>query len=356
MDCATDACLALADNSSSSAEGSPASSSGALTLRVVALFVVLAAGFTGVASPMFAKRSPSSPVFTICKTFGAGIILGTAFIHVLPDASETMEQAMPDVDYPVSQSLALAAVMVTLAIEQLAAMYFSREHSQSGHSCKNGGQCEATGQVNADKANENTGLLGKQREQESTEGPTNEEAMDSVTHRLHHHHQHQHSALVADGGRSFVIAHVLEIGIGIHSVIIGMALGVSADSSEVRALLIALSFHQLFEGMALGVCVLEASLGLARRVLAVLIFTLATPLGIAIGIWLSSRSAADSTSSLLTQCILDSLSAGILIYMALVDMVSEDFHASKKGPGIQFCMLVALILGGTVMAIIGIWA
>lgn len=48
-----------------------------------------------------------------------------------------------------------------------------------------------------------------------------------------------------------ITAYVLELGIALHSLIIGLTLGVAADA-EFLTLLVALSFHQFFEGFALS--------------------------------------------------------------------------------------------------------
>ena len=50
---------------------------------------------------------------------------------------------------------------------------------------------------------------------------------------------------------------VLETGIALHSVLIGIALGVSNSPCTIRPLLAALTFHQFFEGVALGSCLLQ---------------------------------------------------------------------------------------------------
>ena len=50
---------------------------------------------------------------------------------------------------------------------------------------------------------------------------------------------------------------VLETGIAFHSVLIGIALGVSNSPCTIRPLLAALTFHQFFEGVALGSCLLQ---------------------------------------------------------------------------------------------------
>jgi hypothetical protein len=50
---------------------------------------------------------------------------------------------------------------------------------------------------------------------------------------------------------------VLELGIVVHSVIIGISLGVSEEPGHIKPLVVAISFHQMFEGMGLGGCIVQ---------------------------------------------------------------------------------------------------
>lgn len=50
---------------------------------------------------------------------------------------------------------------------------------------------------------------------------------------------------------------VLELGIVVHSVVIGLSLGASNNTCTIKGLVAALCFHQLFEGMGLGGCILQ---------------------------------------------------------------------------------------------------
>lgn len=94
----------------------------------------------------------------------------------------------------------------------------------------------------------------------------------SARHRgaLRHHRQHRHidsddtidtfvqSIQIWARCRAVAVAQVLEYGIAAHSVIIGIALGVSASPCTIRPLAAALVFHQLFEGIALGATLIGA--------------------------------------------------------------------------------------------------
>jgi zinc transporter 1/2/3 len=77
---------------------------------------------------------------------------------------------------------------------------------------------------------------------------------------------------------------VLEIGIIVHSVLVGVGLGTSTSKCTVTSLFIALVFHQFFEGVALGSCLVEASYSLMTTVIMACSFAITTPFGIALGL------------------------------------------------------------------------
>lgn len=50
---------------------------------------------------------------------------------------------------------------------------------------------------------------------------------------------------------------MLEVGIIVHSVVIGISLGASQSPDTAKALFAALMFHQCFEGLGLGGCIAQ---------------------------------------------------------------------------------------------------
>jgi hypothetical protein len=58
---------------------------------------------------------------------------------------------------------------------------------------------------------------------------------------------------------------VLELGIVVHSVIIGISLGASEEPGTIKPLVVALSFHQMFEGMGLGGCIVQVLSSLSNN-------------------------------------------------------------------------------------------
>jgi len=151
---------------------------------------------------------------------------------------------------------------------------------------------------------------------------------------------------------------ILEMGIVSHSVIIGLSLGVSRSPCTIRPLVAALSFHQFFEGFALGGCIAQAQFKNLSAVLMASFFAITTPAGIAAGVGLSTFYNPNSPRALVIEGILDSVSAGILIYMSLVDLIAADFLGSKMTGSVrqQVTAYIALFLGAISMSSLAIWA
>ena len=87
-------------------------------------------------------------------------------------------------------------------------------------------------------------------------------------------------------------------------------------------------------------------------------FAITTSLGIAIGMGISTTYNENSPTALMVIGIFDSISAGILVYMALVDLIAADFLSKRMRSDrkLQIYAFVALFLGCGAMSIIGVWA
>ncbi|KAH9800021.1 putative beta-1,3-galactosyltransferase 12 [Citrus sinensis] len=164
----------------------------------------------------------------------------------------------------------------------------------------------------------------------------NDSCLNSV--RLHFYGTEAINAFAegtADAGQYIEVlwvGPVLELGIVSHSIIIGISLGVSHSPCTIRPLIAALSFHQFFEGFALG--------------------------GISIGTAVASVYNPNSPGALIVEGILDSISAGILVYMALVDLIAADFLSKRMSCNfrLQVVSYLMLFLGAGLMSLLAIWA
>ncbi|AQK82479.1 Zinc transporter 4 [Zea mays] len=187
----------------------------------------------------------------------------------------------------------------------------------------------------------------------------------AAAHRHSHAHGHGPCDDCHDGhdeepsqARHVVVSQILELGIVSHSVIIGLSLGVSQNPCTIKPLGAALSFHQFFEGFALGGCISEAQFKSFSALLMAFFFAITTPAGITVGSGIASFYNPNSPRALVVEGILDSISAGILIYMALVDLIAADFLSKRMSCNLrlQVGSYIALFLGAMAMASLAIWA
>ncbi|TVU02024.1 hypothetical protein EJB05_52488, partial [Eragrostis curvula] len=332
----------------------------ARTLKIAAFFSILVCGALGCCLPVLGRRVPAlraeGDVFFLIKAFAAGVILATGFIHILPDAFEKLAAdclGAPWTEFPFAGFGAMVGAIGTLVVDTLATGYFTRAQLSS----KNAAESSAA-----------VADVEKQIGRSAADGAGERDGHVHVHTHATHGHAHGSTALVAAVGggedekentmRHRVISQVLELGIVVHSVIIGISLGASEDPSTIKPLVVALSFHQMFEGMGLGGCIVQAKFNARSIATMVLFFCLTTPVGILVGIGISSSYNETSPTALIVEGLLNSVAAGILIYMALVDLLAEDFMNPKvqsRGK-LQLGINVSMLVGAGLMSMLAKWA
>jgi zinc transporter 1/2/3 len=161
------------------------------------------------------------------------------------------------------------------------------------------------------------------------------------------------------GGMTPSAIMALEASILVHSVIIGITLGVMGED-DFSPFLIAICFHQLFEGGALGALIAGAKFPAVPRLVLSIMFPLTTPLGMVIGIGARNTYNSRSAASIVVIGILQSMCSGLLMYSTYAELMSPEinhnpkFHA--KSVSMRTWSLVAMYLGAAAMAVIGLWA
>lgn len=358
----------------------------AIILKLIAIGAILIMGVSGVAIPLVGKKRrflrTDSTLFVASKAFAAGVILATGFVHMLPDATSALTDAcLPKLwsKFPFSGFIAMMAALGTLLADFVGTQYYERkqrkneEESQllKGESSETASESgivpvETRG-PNAKVFGEEEGgamhIVGMHAHAAHHRHSHSQEQGGCEGHRREDQHGHSHSHSFGSGDeedsvRHIVVSQVLELGIVSHSVIIGLSLGVSHSPCTIRPLIGALSFHQFFEGFALGGCISQAKLRSLQSTLMACFFALTTPLGIGIGIGISSFYNASSPRALVVEGILDSISAGILVYMALVDLIAADFLSKRMSCNarLQFVSYFLLFLGAALMSLLALWA
>ncbi|KAF2797358.1 putative plasma membrane zinc ion transporter [Melanomma pulvis-pyrius CBS 109.77] len=373
--------------------------------HVGGLFIILFVSTTACAFPILVikfprLRIPASFLFS-AKHFGTGVLIATAFVHLLPTAFISLGNPCLSgfwtTDYPAMPgAIALAGIFFVAIVEMI--------FSPTQHACGGGNQgvdsITQTPHHHENNESDRPGRVQPVTIDGSTQmrnlGPLQGRA-SSISRTLSRMDQENQRLDDAEAGaqraqdaalkieRRFPIgdsetsqqisgltpeqAHkkavmqcfLLEMGILFHSVFIGMSLSVSVGS-EFVVLLIAIIFHQTFEGLALGVRIaaIEWPKNGMQPWLMALAYGCTTPLGQAIGIATHTLYAPDSEIGLLMVGVMNAISAGLLVFASLVELLSEDFLSDKSWQILEgkrrvyACVLV--FLGAFFMSLVGAWA
>lgn len=173
---------------------------------------------------------------------GTGVLLATAFVHLLPEAMENFDSPCLDEGWKRYGAFAGVFCMISsfgLQLLELAAVSnvdrLIEKKEQKARDCEEP-ICETTDCTPADT----TASIGSSTTQ------TIPEKTDGAHHHHHHHHGHSHSAGLLEDENAFkdINTVILELGIVMHSIIIGITLA-NTQSTEFITLLIALVFHQV---------------------------------------------------------------------------------------------------------------
>ncbi|ORX77535.1 Zinc/iron permease [Anaeromyces robustus] len=262
--------------------------------------------------------------FGSVKLFGTGVILGVAFIHMLSPANELLTsqytfKLFNETYTSFSGAFAIIGILITHFVQVYASHFLKGNHSHD-HIHNNKVSIVSAADDCADNQHEILHLLERKERQ--------------------------------------LVCYLLEIGISLHSVLIGIAFGL--ETHGLIILMIALMFHQFFEGVSLSSVFIEAHFKHLRSIIfMIILYSLTLPIGGIIGIILRSSIEETSKAYITLQGIVDSVAAGILIYDILVNILSRHCtscnwkNTSLFGKNIQ---LLSFYFGLFVIALIGIWA
>jgi zinc transporter 1/2/3 len=312
-----------------------------LNLRIIAIFVILLGGLIGGFPPIFTPlfRDPFGMASRVLRAFSAGVILALAFVHIIPESIEMMDGLVPDY-HGIAGVVILGGLLSMVVVEHLTHTIVHNTAEASSLNPKD------IATVSVPKIDNHDLDPAPTRDQHAPACPSK---LDLIASRQ-------------ENFRRQAVAYLFELGCIFHSAIIGISLGViTYDDSQLTALIIALVFHNLLEAMALGAFVTQANFSMVKKVFMVTLYCATVPIGVAVGIAISDTYDEGSLTARGVQGSLSAFSAGVLLHIALVQMIADDFstrpdHGQVTTRKVMVYMYLALALGTAVMCVLGIWA
>lgn len=252
---------------------------------------IFAAGALGGALPILRPADRGRARWTdLGNAFAAGVFLGAGLMHLLPEGSEHFRDL--GFEYPMAYAMAALAFVLMLFIEHVVL-------PEPAH--------------------------------EIVHAPSSER----FAHLPH--------------GESGLTAYAVLIALSAHSVLAGLALGAEPEFAGALLLSAAILVHKSLGGFALGVSLARDRMPTRRAWTLLGLFSIATPLGIAVGVAVGQSSGA--TSHGVFEATALSLAAGTFVYVATLDILREEFvHGSGRLE--KWSVVVA---GTALMATLAVW-
>ncbi|KAJ4473600.1 Zinc/iron permease [Lentinula aciculospora] len=328
-------------------------------LRIASIFIILIGSMFGAVFPVIAMRYSKyvqvpKGVFEFAKWFGSGVIIATAFIHLLSPAIDELGSpclAEGWSEYPYALALCLLSIFSIFIVELIAFRWGTAKLAKIG--------------VSYDAHGHEAGAQGEKDVQDLTRAAEEAHAASKSSHSIHESETKQTQAGVAvlDSPATQILGvAILEFGVVLHSILVGLTLAVDPDF---KVLFVVLVFHQTFEGLGVGsrLAYMQKHLPYEYRNVGLwgaLLYGITTPVGIAAGLGVRTTYNPDSTTASIVSGVMDSLSAGILIYTGMVELLAHEFLFSREmqtssNTRLARCVCT-MLLGCGLMALLGKWA
>jgi len=340
------------------------------------------------------KRMKVPPLaFFITKYFGSGVIIATAFIHLLAPATSNLSSPCltgPITEYDWAAGIALMTIFTMFFVELMASRFDvfgeeSHDLEAADPSKSIMRQGEKLGPMIPFKdsspqlSTENSYLEAPERSAEALDhnqlsvmegGPSRPRSSipgrpDDLSYppggEDHLGHQREHVIDDDHFAAQMTAIFILEFGVIFHSIFIGLTLAVTG--SEFNVLYIVLVFHQTFEGLGLGSRLATAQWPKSKRWLPWALgsaYGITTPIAIAIGLGVRTTFTPGSQKTMIINGVFDAISAGILIYTGLVELMAHEFMFNPEMRKASMKMMLfafgCMCLGAGLMALLGKWA
>lgn len=284
--------------------------------KLLAIFVLGLGSVVCGLIPVFWTKQQSRPtLITVLLCFGAGVLLATALVHMLPEVRLLLPRY--------AEVIFCAGYFLIYAVEEFV------------HLCPSGGARVRCG-LGSCCGGESVSLISRSNsisvthtEMENSTAPSSEENPDS------------HGST---GTFSLLLA------LCVHSLLEGLAIGVQNSSAKVLLLLGAVSAHKFVVAFCLGVEVSSHQLQQGGRrqssIVQIVIFSLGSVCGIAIGMALDGL---DETFNRVVIPVLQAIAGGTLLYVTVSEVLPRERGKRKPGAVVGAWQLLAVIAGFIVM-------
>ena len=266
------------------------------------------------------------------------MLFGTVLLHLMPDMGEFLLEYQnaqnKHIDYPVMEVTICFGFIVVMLLERgIGSRY--RQKFQDGN--------------NVFRVGESNDPVAEKTTEFSNSKQT---ATDSVAR------QNSTSQFLESGDTGTAVGengmltlnpdikdYVFAVGISVHALIEGIEVGFMEDaSSTLFTPLIELILHKMMLAMSLVIQLFRGRVNWKATATIGVIYSMISPIGMAIGMAISESGSANTSSGMLTEAIFQALGSGALIYVVLMVILKKEFLTEDRHPQKCLFFLVGFLM------------
>jgi len=282
------------------------------------------------------KRKKRIDLFlSLFLCFGAGLLLSTCFIHMIPEVRESFEEAASSGHWPILERFPFAEGVVCLGFF---IVYLFEELGE-----------RLISQQSKKKSDE------KQEHTSATEDVQTESSLESSNHQHQHQsaaedvaHGHSHGPNLNDLEEKSLTAAIrgflLVFALSFHSIFEGMAIGLQPKTKDVWFLFAAVTVHELAIMFCVGLEMLTSKVRVGIYVVYMVTLGCVTPLGVVIGILVTEYVTDPTPTHTLSIAVLQAIAAGTLLYVTFMEVLERERKKAGNGLLKYFAVLVGFLL------------
>ncbi|XP_014786465.1 zinc transporter ZIP1 [Octopus bimaculoides] len=353
-------------------------------ILLIALFIVtLICGFLPVKLVSYSQRQTTHAgstrqsnrkrykhVFSCLSCFSAGVFLATCLLDLFPDVRQNLSDVLIlyeiHTGFPVPEFVMVFGLFIILITEQIVLEFKEKSLQQANTDKKPLLHQAKQKQIEEDALSFKSDLtisgieddVSRFREYHTQDSASDieENFSDSSSEdsHSHHHHQHQHQhhhhhdQNISKGHSQSVLRSILlTVALSLHSIFEGLAIGLARKESNILTITSAIILHKCTLSLSLGINLSHSKLHYGSIIRSLLLFSLAAPIGISIGILIIDL--WDSLTSSLIQGLLQGIACGTFLYITFFEIFPSEFNNTK---GRRLCKVLFVLFGFSVVCII----
>ena len=310
-------------------------------IKIVLTCLIFLFAMCGILTPRL--FNPFGKKLSYANLIACGVIISAALVHLLSDASQTLYNApLPKTNngkpYPWSYFICGISFICLFSFERLLIHQLLHNHHHHGHKHKHTHSHQIPDHHHTEKRLKkitksnpvcNEIVTIEHNDEHKEKHSESSSLINNEAHHDHHHgemKEHTQDILSLLNDKNYFSAIVLLFGLGMHSILSGLAIGSTDNNSQIMALGIAVLSHKYLASFALGCPLYKSVKSIKLTLFIAIFFSLLTPIGIIIGCLMNNSIQKNPWISDIFICI----ASGTFLYVSICEIIIPEFSEEKK--------------------------